>query len=105
MTDKERETNQSAEMNNPEVAEMVVDALAEGIQYARARYDELSPEERELLRKQEEILSKRGSFSARFACMGDPANSTTVAATSSTAAASTCRVDRPPPASAVPPEN
>ena len=38
---------------------MVVDALAEGIQYARARYPELSPEERELLRKQEEILSKR----------------------------------------------
>ena len=60
MTDEERETaNQSAEMNNPEVAEMVVDALAEGIQYARARYNELSPEERELLRKQEEILSKR----------------------------------------------
>jgi hypothetical protein len=46
-------------MNNPEVAEMVVDALAEGIQYGRARYAELSPEERELLRKQEEILSKR----------------------------------------------
>jgi len=49
-------------MNNPEVAEMVVDALAEGIQYARARYDELSPEEGELLRKQEEILSKRGEL-------------------------------------------
>ena len=63
MTDEERETaNQSAEMNNPEVAEMVVDALAEGIQYARARYNELSPEERELLRKQEEILSKRGEL-------------------------------------------
>ena len=60
MTDEEREKGkQIAELSNPEVAEMVVEALAEGVQYARARYDELSPEERELLRKQEEILSKR----------------------------------------------
>ena len=60
MTNEERETaNQIADMSNPEVAEMVVDALAEGVQYARAHYDDLSPEERELLRKQEEILSKR----------------------------------------------
>jgi len=61
MTDEEREiAKQIAELSNPEVDEMIVNALAEGVQYARARYHELSPEERELLRKQEEILSKRG---------------------------------------------
>jgi len=59
MTDEELEAQRIAELSKPEVAEAWTKELAGIVHFARARYDELNPEQRKRLHEMEAMLSRR----------------------------------------------